>query len=389
MKSPLTKFVFTGGAALALASLGQAQISFDVGLDEDHFNNPHLPDTRSEMALPLIVKDKVLGAFTVQSDQEYAFSDDDITALQTMADQLAIAINNARLLKDLDAANQELLRTKTFEAIATATGEAIHWVGNKAAPIPGSAARIREDLNNIFAITQVLVSLPQKEREQHLFWDVLQDIFTSLEAQKVDLKALADELAVLPPKKLGVFVGVESILEDLEIIELSADTILNIKEDLIGPARQPQIEKIDLPALLEKTAKGMGFPKGVVATEFSPNLPPALGDQRQLERVFINLLKNAWEALEGQQNPKIMLSAGVAPENDFVLVEVSDNGQGIPPENLEKIWVSFFTTKKDKGGTGLGLPACMEIVNQSGGRIQVDSKVGKGTTFTVLLPTAK
>ena len=139
----------------------KAEITADIGDLEKHFKNPHLPETRSEMALPLITKGNTLGALTVQSEKVNAFSTADIDAPQSMADQLAIAIRNAHLLKDLDDANQELLRTKTFEAIATATGEAIHWVGNKAAPIPGSAERVREDFLNFLAIFSTLLDLPQ------------------------------------------------------------------------------------------------------------------------------------------------------------------------------------------------------------------------------------
>ena len=341
------------------------------------------------MALPLVVKEKVLGAITIQSAEAHAFSDDDITALQTLADQLAIAINNALLLQDLDAANKELLRTKTYEAIATATGEAIHWVGNKAAPIPGSVSRIREDLHNIIALIQVLIALPIEERQEHPFWPILLNIFETLENQEINLGTLAEEMAAMPPNRLEILVGIESIQEDLEIIEQSADTILHIKEDLIGPARQQQIESIDLSDLLIKTAQGMGYPKNAIETIISPATPPISGDRRQIERVFINLIKNAWEALEENPNPQIIITADQAQEEGFAMVEVIDNGPGIPPEILEKIWVSFFTTKKDKGGTGLGLSACMEIVNQSGGRILVSSKAGRGTTFTVLLPIQK
>jgi signal transduction histidine kinase len=67
---------------------------------------------------------------------------------------------------------------------------------------------------------------------------------------------------------------------------------------------------------------------------------------------------------------------------------VQDNGPGIPPELQERIWVSFFTTKSGKGGTGLGLSACMEIVRQNGGKIWVESEAGKGTTFYFTLPPA-
>ncbi|MDV7402779.1 GAF domain-containing protein, partial [Arthrospira platensis SPKY1] len=98
----------------------------------EHFKNPYLPLTRSEMALPLVVGNKVLGAVTVQSTEERAFSDEDILTLQTMADQLAVAINNAHLLQELQRANESLLRAKTYEALTAATTQAIHWIGNKA-----------------------------------------------------------------------------------------------------------------------------------------------------------------------------------------------------------------------------------------------------------------
>jgi GAF domain-containing protein len=98
------------------------------------------------MALPLAVGEKVLGAITVQSTEERAFGEDDILTLQTMADHLAIAINNAQLLRALERANAELLRTKTYEALATATTQAVHWIGNKALPITTTIARIKKDL---------------------------------------------------------------------------------------------------------------------------------------------------------------------------------------------------------------------------------------------------
>ncbi len=72
-----------------------------------------------------------------------------------------------------------------------------------------------------------------------------------------------------------------------------------------------------------------------------------------------------------------------------MLVSVQDNGPGIPKEIQEKIWVSFFTTKGGKGGTGLGLSAVMQIVNQHGGKIYLESEVGKGATFFVRLPADK
>ena len=77
----------------------QARIALDVGEERVHFQNPYLPNTHSEMALPLISRDEVIGALTVQSVERGAFSDEDITVLQTMANQLANALTNARLYK--------------------------------------------------------------------------------------------------------------------------------------------------------------------------------------------------------------------------------------------------------------------------------------------------
>jgi len=119
--------------------LNEARIALDTGEERVHFKNPHLPRTRSEMALPLPFGKKVLGAVTIQSVEEHAFDADDITNLQTMADHLAVAINNAYALEALKTAHAEILRNKVYEALTVATTEAIHWIGNKALPIIGQA----------------------------------------------------------------------------------------------------------------------------------------------------------------------------------------------------------------------------------------------------------
>ncbi len=364
------------------------RIALDVEGEPSHFRNPLLPKTRSEAALPLMVQDAVLGALTVQSAQLNAFSEDDVTALQSMADQIAIAINNARLLKQLEAANAELLRTKTFEAIATATGEAIHWVGNKAAPIPGSARRVREDLLTFLAAAHRLYEHARTVSERPPFASVWENMAEEAAEQGVELAPLAEQLAAQPERRQRVLLSLESILEDLFIIENSANIILNIKEDLIGPARRREDAPLHLDVLLPEVAREMGLPPGVVRMEIQSGLPPAFGDERQIRRVFVNLIKNAWEALEDTDQPQIRVSARGTVEPGYVEVVVADNGPGIPPEIQEKIWVSFFTTKGDRGGTGLGLPACMQIITQSKGKLWVESEPGKGAAFHVRLPVA-
>lgn len=366
-----------------------AQIAHDVAADgAHHFKNPLLPLTRSEIALPLLFKDKVLGAVTAQSRQVDAFDAADITALQMLADQVAIAIHNALLLRDLDAANRELLRNKTLQAIAAATGETIHWVGNKAAPIPPSVAGIRKELGYLLAAAHVLLALPPERRAEHPFWPVIEAAFEAAAGGELSLEAQQAELAAMSPKQLARLGGVASIVEDLNIILQSADTILSIKENLIGPARLQTPALVTVNELIRDTVAGMALPDGVVETEFVPGLPPVRADARQMGQVLNNLIKNAWEALNRTADPRIRIVTRLSADGRQVLVDVQDNGPGIPPEILDKIWMSFFTTKGDRGGTGLGLSACMQIVAQAEGRITVESQVGAGTTFTVSLPAA-
>ena len=364
----------------------QAQIALDVAGQESRFKNPLLPKTRSEMALPLIVQSNALGALTVQSDQLNAFTEEDITSLQAMADQIAIAINNAQLMFKLEAATSELVRTKTFEAIATATGEAIHWVGNKAAPIPGSVQRVRDDLRYLLALVG---QVDESALKNDSLTVAVQTVREEAQAKDIDLNQVIAEMTAMKPNRLRALVSVESLLEDLDIIENSAVTILDIKEGLIGPARQRTDASVSLSEMISDTVANMALPDGVVEMNWAENMPNAFVDARQVEQVFNNLIKNSWEALSQTPDPKIFVSGSQDRDLNFVLVTVQDNGPGIPKEIQEKIWVSFFTTKGGSGGTGLGLSACVQIVNQHGGSISLESAAGKGAKFSVRLPVEK
>lgn len=366
----------------------QAQIALDAEGEESRFKNPFLLNTRSEMALPLVVGSITLGALTVQSDQLNAFSEDDITSLLAMAEQVAIAINNARLMHKLEDANAEIIRTKTFEAIATATGEAIHWVGNKAAPIPGSVKRVREDLQYLLALVGRVASR-ESALENDSLRAAVQTVREEAEALGIDLNKVLAEMSAMQPNRLRSLVSVESLMEDLDIAENSAVTILNIKEGLIGPARQRNEAAVSLSEMIANTVENMGLPDGVVEMDWADDMPAAHVDVRQVEQVFNNLIKNAWEALSTTSAPKIFVSGSRDDDPKFVLVTVKDNGTGIPKEIQEKIWVSFFTTKGGIGGTGLGLSSVMQIVNQHGGRITLESEAGKGAAFFVRLPAEK
>jgi signal transduction histidine kinase len=205
----------------------------------------------------------------------------------------------------------------------------------------------------------------------------------------VDLKAVLDEMSAMKPNRLRALVSIESLMEDLDIAENSAKTILDIKEGLIGPARQRNDAAVSLREMITNTVENMGLPNGVVELTWSEDMPPAYVDARQVEQVFNNLIKNAWEALGNMPDPKICVNGRRDDDPDFVLVTIKDNGPGIPKEIQEKIWVSFFTTKGGSGGTGLGLSSVMQIVNQHGGKIMLESQTGMGAMFSVRLPVEK
>jgi len=316
----------------------QARFALDVGQDAVRFDNPLLPQTRSEMALPLVAGEKAIGAVSIQSAQKAAFSQDDITSLQAMADLLAVAIENARLLAELDVAHRELVRTKTFEAIATATGEAIHWIGNKAMPILNTVQRMRDDMAHL--------ALPSSDAE--------------------------------------------SLNEDLALIDESARLIMAVKDGLIGPTREHKPR----PAMLQDVAKDAVVKLGIapirVVYDIAEHVPLARVDTTQMHRVFTNLLKNSLDAMKGRAPEEQRITIGVRPaaEPGYVEVTVGDTGCGIPAADLDKIWVTLYTTKNSKVHVGLGLAACLQVVEQMEGRIYVQSAVGVGTTFTILLPEA-
>lgn len=126
----------------------------------------------------------------------------------------------------------------------------------------------------------------------------------------------------------------------------------------------------------------------LLEVQLPEGLPPVQAGTSELGRVFVNLLVNAAQAIpEGQAEQNRIVVAARAQDGE-VLVEVSDTGTGIPPEVQDRLFEAFFTTKPVGQGLGLGLPIAASIVERAGGRIEVESAVGRGSTFRVRLPVA-
>jgi signal transduction histidine kinase len=106
-----------------------------------------------------------------------------------------------------------------------------------------------------------------------------------------------------------------------------------------------------------------------------------VADEKMLEQVMINLVKNALEALKDSKDPQIETSC--YQEDDSLLISVSDNGEGIPQDKLEQVFIPFFTTRID--GSGIGLSLCKQIIQMHDGQIDIQSEKGKGSTVSIRL----
>jgi signal transduction histidine kinase len=121
-----------------------------------------------------------------------------------------------------------------------------------------------------------------------------------------------------------------------------------------------------------------------IVRDYQADLPTVVMDPAQMQEVFINLIMNAAEAMDGVGRLTVSTRADVA--RGVVQADVRDTGHGISAENMARIFDPFFTTKEVGHGTGLGLAISFGIVKEHGGTITVESEEGKGTTFTVELP---
>jgi two-component system NtrC family sensor kinase len=127
-----------------------------------------------------------------------------------------------------------------------------------------------------------------------------------------------------------------------------------------------------------------------IRTRFEPNLPRILANGQQIQQVLANFLVNARDALEGvareEKCIEIATSVRRNRQRRWVLVSVQDNGVGIPADNLEKIFTPFFTSKEVSRGTGLGLSVSLGIAQSHQGTIEVESRIGEGSCFSLVLP---
>jgi len=195
------------------------------------------------------------------------------------------------------------------------------------------------------------------------------------------ISVLAEEFGEDDPRRQII----NEVLEQIRRLDKTSNDLLHF-----GKPGVPEFAYADINDLVNKTlffASQHSEARSVTRVkELTRDLPPVWVDEKQVQQVLLNITLNAIQAMGDEGVLTVQTELVTERGREWVKVTVADTGKGIPPEVLEKIFVPFFTTKTQ--GTGLGLPICKRLVEQQGGRIHVESRVGSGSTFAVMFPVA-
>lgn len=244
---------------------------------------------------------------------------------------LAIALNH--MLMELNRHEQQLIQSRKMAAIGNLTAGIAHELNNP--------------LNNISLTTEALI-----DEFEEWTTDEKMKMLRTIETQ---VERASNTVANL----LDFTRRDESSFENVSINEVLTRTVNLMSNEIT-------LNDIQLDLQLGK------------------NLPPVFGSAHNLQQVFLNLILNAVQAMPDKGTLRIRSFTG----DNTVQIVVSDTGTGIPAENLDKIFDPFFTTKEVGKGTGLGLSVSYGIIRKHHGQVSVDSEIGKGTTFSIVLPVA-
>ena len=316
-----------------------ALIVNDVRAEPDFLPNPYLPDTRSEMAVPMISGDRVIGVFDIQSNVAGYFSQEDANIYTTLASQVAVALQNARLYVEQAATVTQLRELDRL----------------KSSFLANMSHELRTPLNSILGFADVM------------------------------LEELDGPLT-------------ENMTNDLGLIYKNGQHLLHLINDVLDMAKiesgkmNLNIEKFNLQEVIEEVTSitsPLASEKNL-ALFIEPDSDHEVeinADKIRLRQVMINLINNSIKFTE-----KGKISICVAREENNVLISVKDTGIGIPAEMLESVFQEFTqvdtTTTRKAGGTGLGLPISRRLIEMHSGRLWAESSGidGEGATFFVFLP---
>lgn len=300
-----------------------------------------LLDAKEFLCVPLLAKEEVIGVVVVDNYlTRRPLKEEDLNFLTMFANQAALAIENANLVAAIEASSRELtlirermLESDRLAAMSSMAEGLAHEIRNPLVSIGGFARRISKQLKENDPLRQ--------------YADVIVEEVARLEK-------ILHQMFEYTGDALGYF-------QEHELNRLIEDALTLIQRDL-------ESHKIK------------------VVKDYS-ELPPVFCDDRQIKMVFYNIFQNAQQAMENGGTLTIRTFPVEKPDGLYAAVAISDTGGGIPPELVYNIFNPFFTTKEY--GTGLGLSIAQRIVSRHYGDIEINNELGKGVTFTVMLPIAK
>ena len=303
----------------------------DIPVINDVVNEMSLLE--AEVSIPLIWKEQLIGMINLSHKfNRDIYSDEDIELLGTLANQTAVAIENARLYEDLKRSKSYIRRADRLASLGTLTA--------------GLAHEIRNPLVAIKTLTHLLPERLDDEEFRNKFLQIASgevDRISSLVTELLDFARPSD------PKLEHE--NINTILDGM-ILLVSTET------------KKKQV------ALIKN---------------YASDLPVVQIDREQIKQVFLNILINAIEATSGLGKITVRTRSFMKPGGEpYVQIEFTDTGCGIPPDQLEEIFDPFFTTKIT--GSGLGLSISNQIVRDHRGYIDVESELNKGSSFFINLP---
>ena len=324
-----------------------------------------LDSIEASLVIPMIFRKKLTGMITLgEKKSGELFVREDMELLSTIADQSAIAIENARNYEKIEKMNIDLERK--VEERTAALKQALEEKdktqkqliqSESLAAIGQLVAGAAHELNNPLSSTSSLIQISIESMSE---W-----------------------------KEKGETEN--EIIDDLEFSLKELKRARDIVKSLLGLSRQTQtyVEPVNINVVMDDALRVLynqyKYLDVKIEKDYDEDLPEIEGNFANLGQVFINIIKNAIQALpEGKGN--ISLITRYKKDTNNIAAECHDTGDGIPPEILKDIFKPFFTTKEIGEGTGLGLYISHEIIKRHGGDIYVRSVVGEGSTFTIALP---
>lgn len=313
-------------------------------LTDPRFTNKEFARERefaSMISAPLRARDKIIGTLRIYTGEPREFSLEDRKLLSAVAAQAAVAIHNAYLYRQIERKNEEL--SESYRQLEQTQKTLLKK--EKLALLGEMAATVAHEIRNpLTAIRGFAQRIARKMKEEDKVCNYCCVIVEEVDRLNRVIADVLDFSRQAPPS-----------LEPLDLNAVCSETIRLLQEELVE-------NEITL------------------VPSFDLDLPKVSMDVAQFKQVLLNLVQNARQAMERDGT----LTIATERQDDWVVLSVSDTGVGIPEDRLDKIWEPFYTTRTH--GTGLGLALARRIVEEHGGRVEVQSRPGEGATFQIFLP---